>query len=138
MLFWQDNEAFIDEGVTVEPFNLDKEREEGYFDENGNYVEYVNQNEVKVCIEIPYFDYFDYFVPALSSHKLLQDAWLDSVDLYEKHVRKSSVPISTDEKPSDLSTKDLAEISRRIADALEPGETVSSSHYVLFTPNILY
>lgn len=46
--FWQENEAFNDEGVTVEPFNLDKEREEGYFDENGNYVEYVNQNEIKV------------------------------------------------------------------------------------------
>lgn len=54
------------------------------------------------------------------------------MDLYEKHVQKSSVPSSTDEKPSDLSTEALAEINRRIADALEPGETVSSSHYVLF------
>lgn len=48
--FWQDNEAFIDEGVPLEPFNLEKEREEGYFDENGNYVEYVNKNDIKVVI----------------------------------------------------------------------------------------
>lgn len=46
--FWQDNETFIDEGVPIEPFNLDKEREEGYFDDDGNYVEYVTQNEMKV------------------------------------------------------------------------------------------
>ncbi|XP_057803989.1 uncharacterized protein LOC131019456 isoform X2 [Salvia miltiorrhiza] len=96
---YQDNEAFIDEGVPVEPFNLEKEREEGYFDDNGNYVEYVNKNEIK-------------------------DAWLDSVDLYEKYVEKRSMPMSTDDKPVDLSTEELAEINRRIADALEPGETV--------------
>jgi hypothetical protein len=28
-----------DEGMTLEPFNLAKEREEGHFDEGGNYVE---------------------------------------------------------------------------------------------------
>lgn len=44
----QDNETFVEEGVPIEPFNLDKEREEGYFDESGNYVEYMNQNEIKV------------------------------------------------------------------------------------------
>lgn len=44
----QDNETFIEEGVPIEPFNLDKEREDGYFDESGNYVEYVNRNEIKV------------------------------------------------------------------------------------------
>ncbi|KAH6773259.1 hypothetical protein C2S52_003876 [Perilla frutescens var. hirtella] len=96
---YQEDEAFIEEGVPVEPFNLDKEREEGYFDENGNYVEYVNQNEIK-------------------------DAWLDSVDLCEKYVKKSSISTSSDEKPHDLSTEELAEINRRIADVLEPGETV--------------
>lgn len=47
--YWQENEEFIEEGVAVEPFNLEKEREEGYFDENGNYVEYVNRNEIKVA-----------------------------------------------------------------------------------------
>ena len=28
-----------DDGITLEPFNLAKEREEGHFDEGGNYVE---------------------------------------------------------------------------------------------------
>lgn len=45
--FCQDNEEFIDEGVPLEPFNLEQEREEGYFDDNGNYVEYVNK-QIKV------------------------------------------------------------------------------------------
>lgn len=96
---YQENETFVEEGVPVEPFNLEKEREEGYFDENGNYVEYVNQNEIK-------------------------DAWLDSVDVCEKYVGKSSIPTSNDEKPRDLSTEELAVMNRRIADVLEPGETV--------------
>lgn len=47
--FWQDNETFVEEGVQIDPFNLDKEREEGYFDANGNYVEYVNENQIKVA-----------------------------------------------------------------------------------------
>lgn len=32
----------------MEPFNLDREREEGYFDADGNFVEYVNDKEIKV------------------------------------------------------------------------------------------
>ncbi|KZV22761.1 hypothetical protein F511_05393, partial [Dorcoceras hygrometricum] len=96
---YEDNEAFVEEGVSIEPFNLDKEREDGYFDENGNYVEYIDQNEIK-------------------------DAWLDSVDVYEKYTGKTSIPESNDDKPHDLSTDELAEINRRIADVLEPGETV--------------
>ncbi|KAL8521106.1 hypothetical protein ACS0TY_011595 [Phlomoides rotata] len=95
---YQDDEALQEEGP-LEPFNLDKEREEGYFDENGNYVEYMNQNEIK-------------------------DAWLDSVDVYEKYVGKSSISTSNDDKPRDLTTEELAAINRRIADVLEPGETV--------------
>ncbi|XP_073065792.1 uncharacterized protein [Primulina eburnea] len=96
---YKDNETFVDEGVSIEPFNLEKEREDGYFDENGNYVEYIDQNEIK-------------------------DAWLDSVDVYEKYTGKASIPESNDDKPRDLSTDELAEINRRIADVLEPGETV--------------
>ncbi|GER55522.1 CD2-binding protein-related [Striga asiatica] len=95
---YKNNEPFVEEGVELEPFNLDKEREEGYFDENGNYVEYMMQNEIK-------------------------DAWLDSVDVYEKFDGKSSISTSNDE-PRDLATDELAEINRRIADVLEPGETV--------------
>lgn len=32
----------------MEPFNLNKEREEGYFDEGGNFIEYVNEDDLKV------------------------------------------------------------------------------------------
>ncbi|KAL3620930.1 hypothetical protein CASFOL_035842 [Castilleja foliolosa] len=96
---YKDNETFVEEGVAMEPFNLEKEREDGYFDENGNYVEYANKNEIK-------------------------DAWLDSVDVCEKYAGKSKTPMSIDEKPQDLVREELAEMNRRIADVLEPGETV--------------
>ncbi|KAL7157169.1 hypothetical protein ABFS83_02G059800 [Erythranthe nasuta] len=96
---YKEDETFVDEGTPMEPFNLDKEREEGYFDDDGNYVEYVNQNEIK-------------------------DAWLDSVDVHPKYTGKSSIPTNNDDKPQDLVTEELAEINRRIADVLEPGETV--------------
>ncbi|XVE93122.1 hypothetical protein REPUB_Repub01dG0163000 [Reevesia pubescens] len=51
---YEDNENFIDDGIQIEPFNLNKEREEGYFDADGNFVEYVNVNEIKVkhCIDL--------------------------------------------------------------------------------------
>ncbi|CAI9786195.1 unnamed protein product [Fraxinus pennsylvanica] len=96
---YKDTETLVEEGVQIDPFNLDKEREEGYFDANGNYVEYVNENEIK-------------------------DAWLDSVDVYEKYTGKSSIPTSNDEESRDLTSEELAKIKRRIANVLEPGETV--------------
>lgn len=46
-----------DEGVQLEPFNLAKEREEGHFDEGGNYVEHKEEEDAS-----------------------LQDAWLSSED----------------------------------------------------------
>lgn len=49
-LWLQENETFIDDGIAIEPFNLNKEREEGYFDASGNYVEYLNENEIKVLV----------------------------------------------------------------------------------------
>lgn len=44
----------IEDGINIEPFNLNKEREEGYFDAEGNFIEYVNENEIKVscCINL--------------------------------------------------------------------------------------
>lgn len=40
----------------IEPFNLNQEREEGYFDADGNFVEYVKENEIKVlyvgCLQV--------------------------------------------------------------------------------------
>ncbi|CAA0819891.1 CD2-binding protein-related [Striga hermonthica] len=50
------------------------------------------------------------------------DAWL-CVDVYKKFDGKSSISTSNNE-PRDLVTDELAEINRRIADVLEPGETV--------------
>lgn len=47
-IFWQDYEDFVEDGIQIEPFNLNKEREEGYFDADGNFVEYANKNEVEV------------------------------------------------------------------------------------------
>lgn len=43
----QDNETLEDDGVQLEPFNLEQERKEGFFDQTGNYVEYIT-NEIKV------------------------------------------------------------------------------------------
>lgn len=51
-ILWQDNENFVEDGIQIEPFNLDKEREQGYFDDDGNFVEYVDDNETKVNIDV--------------------------------------------------------------------------------------
>lgn len=47
---WQEDFNFVEDGIEIEPFNLNKEREEGYFDENGNFVEYARGNEMKVIL----------------------------------------------------------------------------------------
>lgn len=39
-------QAFNEAGVAFEPFHLKKEREEGYFDPDGNYIQY-KLDEVK-------------------------------------------------------------------------------------------
>lgn len=44
---------FVDDGIRIEPFNLEQEREEGYFDANGNFVEYRSKNEIKVIFFFP-------------------------------------------------------------------------------------
>ncbi|KAK8656463.1 hypothetical protein V6N13_098413 [Hibiscus sabdariffa] len=97
-----DNENFIDDGVQIEPFNLNKEREEGYFDAEGNFVEYVADKQIK-------------------------DAWLDSIEADVKYTGKASVTTNGEDNEvaaEDLSTQDIGKIKRRIADVLEPGETV--------------
>lgn len=52
VIFWQGNENLDEDGVPIEPFNLDKEREEGYFDAQGNFVEYVKDKEIKVMTKL--------------------------------------------------------------------------------------
>ncbi|KAJ8562853.1 hypothetical protein K7X08_031305 [Anisodus acutangulus] len=96
---YEENETFIDDGIAIEPFNLNKEREEGYFDASGNYVEYVNENEIK-------------------------DAWLDSVDTEKRFSGKNAIKISNEDEIQDLTSEQLGKMKRRIADVLEPGETV--------------
>ena len=39
------DELFNEEGIPIEPFHLKREREEGYFDAEGNYVEYALQDD---------------------------------------------------------------------------------------------
>lgn len=54
-----------DSGIPLEPFNLRREREEGYFDDEGNYIEYrlqlnedawlamIDELEVRVVVDPP-------------------------------------------------------------------------------------
>ncbi|XP_058771741.1 uncharacterized protein LOC131645100 isoform X2 [Vicia villosa] len=98
---YEDNEDFVDDGIQIEPFNLDKEREEGYFDASGNFVEYVRENEIK-------------------------DAWLDNVEVDPRYAALSSATKNDEEEEEvqELSSKDVAIMKRRIADVLESEETV--------------
>ncbi|OIV91575.1 hypothetical protein TanjilG_08987 [Lupinus angustifolius] len=96
---YEENENFVDDGIQIEPFNLSKEKEEGFFDPAGNYVEFVRDNEIK-------------------------DAWLDNVEVDPRYAALSSVATNDEEEIQDLSSKDIGTMKRRIANALEPGETV--------------
>ncbi|KAB5574343.1 hypothetical protein DKX38_001537 [Salix brachista] len=103
IFYSQENENFVEDGILIEPFNLEKEKEEGYFDAEGNFVEYIIQNEIK-------------------------DAWLDSIQLDPRHTGKNSlVRINEHDDKDDvpeLSSKEIGAMKKRIANLLEPGETV--------------
>ncbi|KAH0975394.1 hypothetical protein GBA52_017293 [Prunus armeniaca] len=104
-----DSENLMEDGIPIEPFNLDKEREEGYFDADGNFVEYApnEKNQVK-------------------------DAWLDSVEagetkLYARKTEDEDGDGDGDGDGEDLPLSDgddIGKIKRRIANVLEDGETV--------------
>ncbi|KAJ7946718.1 CD2 antigen cytoplasmic tail-binding protein 2 [Quillaja saponaria] len=96
---YEDNANFVDDGIQIEPFNLDKEREEGYFDADGNFVEYFNDNDIK-------------------------DAWLDNVEVVPLYAGKGSGATNNEDDAHDLSSEAIGKMKRRIADLLEPGETV--------------
>ncbi|TKW11619.1 hypothetical protein SEVIR_6G243700v4 [Setaria viridis] len=97
---YSDGVNFVDDGIRIEPFNLEREREEGYFDENGNFVEYARGNEIK-------------------------DAWLDSVEVDPTFVAKvQNKGKEKVEEFQDLSSDDIGRIKRQIANMLEPGETI--------------
>lgn len=96
---YEDDETFVEDGIQIEPFNLEQEREGGYFDPQGNYVEFLNENEIK-------------------------DAWLDSIDANKDYAANTIAVPKNEDDVADLSSDDLGKINRRIADTLEPGETV--------------
>ncbi|XP_037441147.1 CD2 antigen cytoplasmic tail-binding protein 2-like isoform X4 [Triticum dicoccoides] len=96
---YKDDANFIDDGIEIEPFNLEQEREEGYFDENGNFVEFARGNDMK-------------------------DAWLDNVEVDTKFAGKVQKKKGKEEEFQDLSSDDIGKIKRRIANMLEPAETI--------------
>ncbi|KAJ4745805.1 CD2 antigen cytoplasmic tail-binding protein 2 [Rhynchospora pubera] len=97
---YEEDFNFVDDGIQIEPFNLNKEREEGYFDENGNFVEYAKGNEIK-------------------------DAWLDSAEVDTKFAAKLKEKAKDEEEEfQDLSSDDVGKIKRNIANILQPGETI--------------
>lgn len=98
---YEDNGIFEDDGTVIEPFNLKQEREEGYFDAAGNFVEYAKEkNEI-------------------------EDAWLDSVVVDSRFPEKDNGKANEEgEDVHNLSPEEIGKMKRRIADLLQPGETV--------------
>ncbi|CAI0448499.1 unnamed protein product [Linum tenue] len=96
---YEDNDSFVDDGVQMEPFNLDREREEGYFDAQGNFVEYVNENDFK-------------------------DPWLDTAEVDTRYANSKVAEDNDESEAPEMSSDETGQIKRRIADLLEPGETV--------------
>lgn len=96
---YEENTNFVDDGIQIEPFNLKQEREEGYFDANGNFVEYAAQNEI-------------------------QDAWLDNLEVDSSFVEKSQVKKMPEEDYQDITSEEIGRIKRNIANVLQPGETI--------------
>uniref|UniRef100_A0A161ZV94 OCRE domain-containing protein n=1 Tax=Daucus carota subsp. sativus TaxID=79200 RepID=A0A161ZV94_DAUCS len=111
---YQDNDTFVDDGVNIEPFNLEKENKEGFFDETGNYVEYVNEKQIK-------------------------DAWLDNVDDTHIDPKLAGKRIETadEEESFELSSKEIGTMKRRMADVLLPGETDKDLLRQRFNPFVL-
>ncbi|XP_072996712.1 uncharacterized protein [Typha latifolia] len=96
---YEDDTNFVEDGIRIEPFNLEQEREEGYFDANGNFVEYASQKKIK-------------------------DAWLDSVEVDTRFAGKVQEKANTEVDYHDLSSDDIGKIKRNIANILQPGETI--------------
>ncbi|WCJ42255.1 CD2-binding protein-related [Euphorbia peplus] len=95
---YDEDENFVEDGIRIEPFNLDKERKEGFFDEHGNFVEYIDENQSK-------------------------DAWLDSVEVVDPR-RYARLNKGNEKDSVELTSKDIGMIKKRIASMLEPEETV--------------
>jgi len=95
-----------DEGKESEfmAFNLDKERQEGYFDDDGNYVEYAEeQDEADLWLE--------------------KDAKVDE-RLASGAIKRSTAAFEEEEGATSMSEREVAVVQREIAGYLNPGETV--------------
>lgn len=97
-------ELFNDQGVPIEPFNLRQERQEGYFDADGNYIEY--------------------------RLDAVQDAWLEGleagqVEVDERLAERAAAACGVAAEPlEELDEDDVLIYKRRMLDMLLPGETV--------------
>lgn len=55
-----------------------------------------------------------------------QDAWLDSVQVDERFAEEAAAKAAFAEAPpEEITSSEIGQIKRRIANALNPGETVS-------------
>ncbi|GLU17731.1 hypothetical protein SLE2022_340870 [Rubroshorea leprosula] len=102
---YDDDENFVeDNGVQIEPFNLKEERQISYVDRRGNFVQ---------CFD----DKFN-------------DPWLDGLEFTKPKLAGKNVPTRTTHTPAvtRINNEDaegnIGTIKRRIANVLEPGETV--------------
>lgn len=55
---------------------------------------------------------------------LIQDAWLDNVEVDGRFAEKHQEKVTAEEDYRDLSSEDIGKIKRNIANLLQPGETV--------------
>ncbi|GMH34432.1 hypothetical protein BSKO_02266 [Bryopsis sp. KO-2023] len=93
------SELFNEAGMPIEPFHLKREREDGYFDGDGNYVVF-KFDEVK-------------------------DAWVDSLEEGPLRERAKCGNIGdTTMDESDLEDIDLVDYKKNLTELLEDGETV--------------
>eukprot|EP00884_Botryococcus_braunii_P004182 jgi/Botrbrau1/13765/Bobra.0056s0021.1 len=96
-----------DNEVPLEPFNLQRERQEGYFDEGGHYVENKKDNDED------------------------QDPWLtsDEAKVVQEEVRRKVEEEDRKwraaEDAPELTGREIAALKRKLANILQPGETVT-------------
>ncbi|CAM8974176.1 unnamed protein product [Rhodiola kirilowii] len=96
---YEEDENFEDDGIQIEPFNLKQERKEGYFDDAGNFVEYIDDNAFK-------------------------DPWLDNVEVDTRFAEKASLLNTASNETHELASDDIGKMKRRIADILHSDEMV--------------
>lgn len=93
-----------DDGEKFEPFNLEQERKEGYFDDDGNYVEYAEEKDET-------------------------DLWLEKDAKVDERfatgaIKRSTAILEEEENAQAMSSREIADMQRDIAAYLKPGETV--------------